>query len=115
MVKSESAAGSRARELILERSFKAEIAKSGIKRKIDARAKRALVKLANTIEYLADEYVVSEGWSEADEGGVLDAIDLLLRTNRAVFMECPAAPFGGEGLAHYFHRFFLAQKVPPRG
>lgn len=65
------------------------------RRRIDARAGRALEKLSHAIEYLTDEFV-----NEAPVFSVSDpqlkAVQLLMALNRQVYFECPEVPSLGE-------------------
>jgi hypothetical protein len=56
------------------------------RRRISPQAGRALEILGHAIEYLADEYV-HQGPSRP--AGQLDAIQLLIKIDREIYLECP--------------------------
>lgn len=65
----------------------------GRRRQIGVQAGRALEILGHAIEYLTDELVVDfgntpESWSD----GRVEAIQLLMATNREIYRECPEVP-----------------------
>ena len=60
-------------------------------RRIDPRAGHALEILGHAIEYLADEYINSGGSLSAHNAQV-EAVQLLMAANRAVYFACPPVP-----------------------
>ena len=73
------------------------------RRSIDPATGRALVILGHAIEYLTDEFI-HEGGSFTDNRGQVDAIQLLIKLNREMYMECPEAPTFGQWLSSLRHR-----------
>jgi hypothetical protein len=64
------------------------------RRRIDPQSGRALEILGHAIEYLADEYVRAGGALSA-HNGPLEALQLLMAANRAIYFACPqVVPFG---------------------
>jgi hypothetical protein len=68
-----------------------------IARQIDPRSGRALEILGHAIEYLTDEYVHAGG-SLCAHNGQVEAIQLLIIANRAIYFACPAVPSLGDRL-----------------
>jgi hypothetical protein len=60
-------------------------------RRVTPRAGHALEKLGHAIEYLTDEFV-HQGGSLSSSDAQLQAVQLLMALNRAVYFECPEAP-----------------------
>ncbi|HTW61022.1 MAG TPA: hypothetical protein VMD55_04390 [Terracidiphilus sp.] len=58
------------------------------RRRIDPKSGHALEKLGHAIEYLADEYVRAGG-SLCAHNGQLEAVQLLMAANRAIYFACP--------------------------
>lgn len=58
------------------------------RRRIDPQSGRALEMLGHAIEYLADEYVRAGG-SLSAHNGQLEAVQLLMAANRAIYFACP--------------------------
>lgn len=73
------------------------------RRSIDPRTGRALVILGHAIEYLTDEFV-HEGGSFTANRGQIDAIQLLIASNRQIYMACPEAPTFRQWLHSFLHR-----------
>ena len=73
------------------------------RRSINPATGRALVILGHAIEYLTDEFV-HEGGSFTAGRGQIDAIQLLIRLNRQIYMECPEAPTFRQWLGSFLHR-----------
>jgi hypothetical protein len=75
----------------------AEIRREGImdakkvRRRISPQAGRALEILGHAIEYLSDEFVHEGGVFSASDPR-LEAIQLLMRVNRQIYLGCPAVP-----------------------
>lgn len=65
------------------------------RRRIDARAGHALEILGHAIEYLTDEFFY-EATTLSANNPKLEAVQLLMALNRAVYYECPEAPSFGE-------------------
>ena len=65
------------------------------KRRISPNAGHALEMLGHAIEYLTDE-LVYEGGPLTSHKGQLDAVQLLMACNRAVYFSCPETPTFGE-------------------
>ncbi len=85
------------------------------RRSIDPRTGDALVILGHAIEYLTDE-VIFEGGSLTANRGQIDAIQLLIRSNREIYMACPEAPSIGSWLRSFLFdpikKVSKAVKVP---
>jgi hypothetical protein len=62
-----------------------------VRRRIDPGAGRALEVLGHAIDYLTDEYINSGGQFRVGDTE-LEAIDLLINANRAIYFDCPAVP-----------------------
>jgi hypothetical protein len=72
-----------------------------LRRRIDARAGHALEILGHAIEYLTDEHI--------HHGGTLDpmnpeieAVQLLMAANRAIYFACPVVPTLGDRVKKLF-------------
>ena len=65
------------------------------RRRITPQAGHALEILGHAIEYLTDEFV-QEGGSLSPGNGRLEAIQILMALNRAVYFECPMELSFGE-------------------
>jgi hypothetical protein len=74
------------------------------RRSISPEAGRALVILGHALEYLTDEFV-HEGGSFTANRGQIDAIQLLIKLNREIYMSCPESP----GLVQWLRSFVRAQ------
>lgn len=61
------------------------------RRRVSTQAGRALEILGHAIEYLADEYANGEGSSSMHDGPV-EALQLLMRINRQIYLDCPEVP-----------------------
>jgi len=61
------------------------------RRRISPEAGRALEILGHAIEYLADEYVHRAQVLSAQDGPV-EAMQLLMRVNRKIYLACPEVP-----------------------
>lgn len=61
------------------------------RRRISPQAGRALEILGHAIEYLTDEYV-HRGGSFSSGDPQLEAVQLLMAANRAIYFECPEVP-----------------------
>jgi hypothetical protein len=61
------------------------------KRQISPQAGHALEVLGHAIEYLTDEFV-HEGGSFSAHNAQLEAVQLLMACNRAVYFACPEIP-----------------------
>jgi len=73
------------------------------RRSIDPQTGRALVVLGHALEYLTDEYI-HEGGTFTSNRGQIDAIQLLIRLNREIYMACPEAPTLRHWLGSFLHR-----------
>lgn len=78
---------------------------SSRRRRITPQAGRALEILGHAIEYLADEYVENSDRLSAGEAQI-QAMQLLMSLNRAVYFECPEVPAFGERCATFLRRFW---------
>ena len=76
-----------------------------VRRRVSPQSGRALEKLGHAIEYLADEYMNEEGAPPFSRDGRLEAIEVLMAVNRAVYSDCPEIPTLGERLRQLIHRF----------
>jgi hypothetical protein len=65
------------------------------RRRITPRAGHALEKLGHAIEYLTDEFLY-ENTAFSASSSQLEAVQLLMALNRAVYYECPEVPSFGE-------------------
>lgn len=72
-----------------------------VRRRIDPSAGRALEVLGHAIDYLTDEYI-NRGGQFRVGGPELEAIDLLMKANRAIYFECPVIPTFGERCLRFF-------------
>jgi hypothetical protein len=78
-----------------------------VRRRTDYDSGRALELLGHAIEYLADELVHDVGTIPEYQGRV-EAIQLLMKVNRKVYLACPVAPrfefipWLGERIFHAF-------------
>jgi hypothetical protein len=70
------------------------------RRRIDPDSGRALEILGHAIEYLADEYVRAGG-SLCAHNGQLEAVQLLMAANRAIYYACPRVLSLGERLRRW--------------
>lgn len=62
-----------------------------VRRRISPQAGHALEILGHAIEYLTDEYVHAGGEFSARDGEV-QAVQLLMKLNRQIYLDCPAVP-----------------------
>ncbi len=67
---------------------RATLRRRATRRCIDPQSGHALEILGHAIEYLADEYVRAGGALSA-QNGQLEAIQLLMAANRAIYFACP--------------------------
>lgn len=74
------------------------------RRRITPQAGRALEILGHAIEYLADEFV-AHGEHLSGSEAQIQAIQLLMSLNRAIYFECPEVPTFGERCAAFLRRF----------
>jgi hypothetical protein len=65
------------------------------RRTISPPAGHALEILGHAIDYLTDEYVQCSGAFRTDDPE-LEAVQLLMAVNRAIYFECPEVPTLGE-------------------
>jgi len=72
------------------------------RRRITPQAGHALEILGHAIEYLADE-LVHRGQDVTCSSGELDAVQLLMALNRAVYYECPEVVTIGARLRSMLH------------
>lgn len=72
-----------------------------VRRRISPQAGRALEILGHAIDYLTDEYVHHGGGFHPGDPE-LDAIELLMAANRAIYFECPRIPTLGERCLRIF-------------
>ncbi len=70
------------------------------RRRIDPESGRALEILGHAIEYLADEYVRAGG-SLCAHTGELEAVQLLMAANRAIYYACPQVTSLGDHLRRW--------------
>ena len=73
------------------------------RRSINPSTGRALVILGHAIEYLTDEFV-HEGGSFAAGRGQIEAIQLLIKLNRQIYMDCPEVPTFRQWLGSFLHK-----------
>jgi hypothetical protein len=71
-------------------------------RRITPRAGHALVKLGHAIEYLTDEFLY-ENTIFSVNSSLLEAVQMLMALNRAVYYECPEVPTIGERWRSMLH------------
>lgn len=74
------------------------------RRRITQQAGRALEILGHAIEYLADEFVEHGGDLSGDDSQV-QAMQILMSLNRAIYYDCPEIPTFGERCAAFLRRF----------
>src|ERR1700749_552165 len=70
------------------------------RRRVDPQSGRALEILGHAIDYLTDEYVHAGG-SLCAHNSQVEAIQLLIAANRAVYFACPPVPSFGERLRRW--------------
>jgi hypothetical protein len=70
------------------------------RRRIDPQSGRALEILGHAIEYLTDEYVHAGG-SLCAHNAQIEAVQLLMASNRAIYFACPRVPSFGERVRHW--------------
>jgi hypothetical protein len=73
------------------------------RRRISPQAGHALEILGHAIEYLTDEFVQCDE-SFSSSSGQLEAVQLLMARNRAVYFECPEIPSLGERWRAFLNR-----------
>lgn len=71
-------------------------------RRITPQAGRALEVLGHAIEYLTDEFV-HRGSEMSAHNAQVEAVQLLMGINRAIYFECPRIPSLGERIRSLFH------------
>jgi hypothetical protein len=77
------------------------------RRKMSYEAGRGIEILGHAIQYLADEFALdcmdrsarSQAWAHPR----LQAIDLLMASNREIYLSCPVAPTLAERLGYWLH------------
>jgi hypothetical protein len=79
---------------------RADSGSRAVRRRIDPQSGRALEILGHAIEYLTDEYVHAGG-SLCAHNGQLEAMQLLMAANRAIYFACPQVPSFGERLRRW--------------
>jgi hypothetical protein len=89
------------------RATEAAVSSLSARRSISPQAGRALEVLGHAIEYLTDEYV-HQGGSLCAQSGQLEAVQLLMAANRAVYFACPRVPTLGARLRRWLG---LAQRA----
>jgi hypothetical protein len=67
------------------------------RRRIDPQSGHALEILGHAIEYLTDEYV-HEGGALNAHNGQIEAVQMLMAANRAIYFACPPVPTLGDRL-----------------
>jgi hypothetical protein len=67
------------------------LARANRRRRITPQAGHALEKLGHAIEYLADEFVHTDG-SFCVHNAHVEAVRMLMALNRQVYFECPEIP-----------------------
>jgi hypothetical protein len=72
------------------------------RRRISPRAGHALEILGHAIDYLSDEFVHAGGSFSAHDGQV-EAVQLLMRINRQIYLDCPEIPTLGERCRELLH------------
>ena len=75
-------------------------ARSKRTRRISPEAGRALEILGHAIEYLTDEYV-HQGGPLCAHNSQVEAVQLLMAANRAIYFACPEVPTLGERLRRW--------------
>ena len=75
-----------------------------VRRRISHEAGHALEKLGHAIEYLTDEFMYEEGLPPFRRDGRLEAVEILMAANRAIYLECPEIPSLRERLSALIHR-----------
>ncbi|WP_162601130.1 hypothetical protein [Occallatibacter savannae] len=75
-------------------------------RRISPEAGRALEILGHAIEYLSDEYVEHAEEVRAADPRV-DAIQILMRLNREIYVACPVVPGVGERIMSFLRGYVL--------
>jgi len=76
-----------------------------VRRRITPEAGRGLEILGHALDYLADE-LVCDGCRFSDEGGRLQAIQLLTYLNRKIYFACDIEPTFRERAQLLFRRLF---------
>lgn len=72
------------------------------RRRISHEAGRALEVLGHAIEYLTDEYMHAGG-SVCPQDGRVEAVQLLMKVNRQIYLDCPAIPTIEDRLRSLLH------------
>ena len=72
------------------------------RRQISREAGRALEVLGHAIDYLTDEYVHAGG-SICPQDAQVEAVQLLMKVNREIYLGCPAVPTMEERLRSLLH------------
>ncbi len=82
-----------------------------VRRRIPPVSGRALEVLGHAVEYLADEYVLASGAlpSIHTRDPQVEAMQLLMQANRAVYFECPVIP----PLRVRARNWFFGRLLPP--
>jgi hypothetical protein len=73
-------------------------------RRISPEAGHALEILGHAIEYLADEYVEHGDDHLSGSDAQIQAIQLLMSMNRAIYLECPEVPTFAERCNSFLNR-----------
>jgi hypothetical protein len=76
-----------------------------VRRRISPEAGIALEKLGHAIEYLTDEFMNEQGELPFRCDGRLEAVELLMAANRAIYYHCPEVPTFRARLSAVLHRF----------
>jgi hypothetical protein len=76
------------------------VSRGAMRRRINPQAGRGLEILGHAIEYLTDEYVHAGG-SLSAHNAQLEAVQLLMAANRAIYLACPQVPTLGERLRRW--------------
>lgn len=77
-----------------------------VRRSITAEAGKALEILAHALEYLTDEYAVSDNTRTPSIQDRCEAIELLMALNRRVYLECPQLPSTATRCRAFLRRCF---------
>jgi hypothetical protein len=75
------------------------------RRKVTAKAGRAMTLLAHALEYLSDECAIGDD-TEPSFRARLEAIALLMALNRGIYLECPQTPTAAARCRAIFRRCF---------
>lgn len=74
------------------------------RRRLSPEAGRALEILGHAIDYLMDEFWRDQPEDPMDRQGRVQAIQLLMATNRGVYYSCPEIPTLADRVAAFFRR-----------